>query len=130
MYFKLLFTITMYKAICDTILGARVTVVTSKCSFTKVSFYAERHRSVSFIFSSECLWYFLVPCETHHLEIVPAHAALKPGVSKPGRKAQAGEMEIAIAIPVSQKEAHLLGKRGRESYSGAALKGSYPKRRV
>lgn len=37
-----------------------------------------------------------------------------------------------IAVPVSQKGTQLPEKRrrGRESYSGAALKGGYPKSRV
>lgn len=127
MYFKLLFTIKMYKAVYDTRLGARVSAVTSRCSSTEVSFYAERLGSLSFIFYSGCLWHFLVPCESRRLEIVPLHTALKLGVPEPGRKAQAGEMEIVIAIPVSQKETHLPEKWGRK---GAALRGSYPERRV
>lgn len=126
MYFKLLFTSKVYKATYDTRLGAGVSAVTSKRRFTEVSFCAERHRILSFIFGSGWLWQFLVPCETHHLEIVPVHTALKPGVPEPGRKALAGEVEIAIAIPVRQKETRLPEKWGRESYSGAALKGSYP----
>lgn len=127
MYFKLLFTIKIYKAMYDTRLEAGVSAVTSKRSFTEVSFYAERHRSVSFIFVFGCLWNFLVSCETHHLEIVPVPMALPLDVPEPGRKAQ---MEIAIAIPASQNVTPLPEKRGRESCSGAALKGSCPKRRL
>jgi len=76
------------------------------------------------------LWHFLVPHETHHLENVPVHTAVRPGVPEPGSRAQAGEMKVAAAIPVSPEEPYLPEKWGRESYSGAALKGSSPESRV
>lgn len=112
----------------DTRLGARVSEVTSKCSSTEVSFYTERLGSLTFIFYSGCLWHFLVMCETQHLEIAPVDTALKLCVPEPGRKAQAGEMEIAIAIPVSKKEvtsAREVGKGKVQPWREAILQGEF-----
>lgn len=69
------------------------------------------------------LWVFLVPCETHHPEIIPVHAVLKLGFPQPGRKAQAGEMEITIATPERATSAREVGR-------GELLQGSYLKRRT
>lgn len=128
MYFKLLFTIKMYKAVYDTRLGDRVSVVTSKRSFTEVSFYAERCKIVSFFFVSACLWHFLAPCDTHHVEIVPVPTTLEPGVPKSCRKTQASGVETAIVTECDTEGDTSAEKWRRENYSGAASKGKFLKK--